>query len=416
MRRRPSVTAAGSGGSTASPVDTALLLAMLAGSTLARPSLPGLEVAANNLVVPLCAGALAWRARATLWEVLARHRLLLAATLALYLWVWISALLGEAPSLSMRLSAKYGAYAFVFVCLLLALHRPPRARRALRAVHAALVVLAMLAVLEVFAPRPFEQVRGPLLVPTRVASLLVWPNQLGVLSAVALALGAAAWRARWLAPWWFATSLPILLAASALSGSRNGWFVLGAALVLLVWMRVLRPLQSAAIGVLFLLALVTFPISTAQLGLRDVRYLPLSRAIAAPPALDGTTTPVETMIPRLALWKAAVREIRQHPLSGIGLEVFANSRGPAITGQHWINTHNLALNVAVELGLVGLALCAAWLVALYRSGDPSDATTALPLLALGLGQLFDCFIYDYTFMTCAALFAACYASRLGAAD
>ena len=74
--------------------------------------------------------------------------------------------------------------------------------------------------------------------------------------------------------------------------------------------------------------------------------------------------------------------IAQHPLSGLGPEVFATTIGPRITGQHGINTHNLALNLATDVGLVGL----------------------------GLGQIVDCFTYDYTFVTFGLFFASCYAS------
>lgn len=398
-------------------MDVVLLGVMLAGSTLVRPSLPVIGVAANNVIVPLCAGALAWRARAVLPAAVSTHRRLLSATLALYAWVWISALHGVAPALSARYSAKYGAYVFIFACLLVVLHRRRNVCQTLCTAYAALVILAMLGVVESWLPGPFEFLRGRLAVYPRVASLLVWPNQLGVLTATALGLGGALWRAGRLATLWFAASLPILIVALALSASRNGWLVCAGVLVLLVWTRVLRPLESGAIGVLLLLALMTFPISTAQLGLQHAPYLPLSKYVAAAASpLEGTTTPLETMIPRIALWKAALREIGHHPVSGIGLEVFASTIGPAITGQHWINTHNLVLNVGAELGLVGFALFAAWLIVLWRAGDPHDATTALPLIALGLGQFFDCFIYDYAVMTCTALFAACYVSRPLAPD
>lgn len=393
-------------------MEIALLAALLATATLSGPKLPLIHVAANNLLVPLCAGALAWRARSFAPVALSIHRTLLVTTAALYLWTWVSAFLGDAPALSSRYAAKYGVHVLVFVCLLVAMRRRGMVRSALRTAYVALAILATLGVVEYWVPDPFDDWRGRLSVFPRVASLLVWPNQLGVLTAIAIALGAALWRAGWLAGRAFAIALPALIVALALTGSRNGWFVCASLLTALACWRLLSPLHATAIGAALVVALISFPVSTAQLGLERGEYLPLASWFTeAPTPLQSMTTPRQTLTPRLALWKAALGEIRQHPVSGVGLEVFATRIGPAIVGQHWINTHNLVLNIGAELGLVGLALFALWLIVFARAGDRRDPATVLPLLGLGLGQLFDCFTYDYMIMTCTALFAACYASR-----
>ena len=75
-----------------------------------------------------------------------------------------------------------------------------------------------------------------------------------------------------------------------------------------------------------------------------------------------------------------------------------------------INTHDLPLDLATDLGLVGLVLAAVWLAVLLRAGDLRRGTASLPLLGLGLGQIVDCFTYDYTFIVFGLIFAACYAS------
>jgi O-antigen ligase len=178
-------------------------------------------------------------------------------------------------------------------------------------------------------------------------------------------------------------------------------------------LRVITSRALAAICAGFAVILITFPVPTAQLGLTGVPGLPLAgRMHAAVPQapISGTTTPVQTLGTRLDLWRAAVDEIEQRPFTGIGLEVFANTIGPRITGQHWINTHNLFLNIATELGLIGLVLVVIFLFELGRSGDPRHWSTSLPLLGIGVGQLFDCFLYDHAFMTFTVFFAACYAS------
>lgn len=410
-QRRASPSPRGPAAPIALDRDALLLAALLVGSLVDRPALPLADVAPRNLIVPLCAVALAWRHRAGAWPALRAQRPLLLATGALYAWTWISAALGEAPAHSLRYAAKYGSHVLVFVCLLAALRGTGAGRRALPVAYWFLVGVAALGIVEYVAPALFDAAGGRSPVYPRVASLLFWPNQLGVLAAVALALGIALWREGHLAARAVAIGSAALVLTLALAASRNGWGVCLVLLALLRWRGVLSSHAAAAVAAGLALAVLTFPAPAAQLGIRHAA-LPLARHLTgAESTANGTSPPADALLSRRALWSAAWQHLRQHPVTGIGLEAFATGIGPHITGQPWINTHNLALNVAVELGLVGLVLFAVWLAVLARAGDRADPTTALPLLGLGLGQMVDCFIYDPTFMTCTALLAACYATR-----
>jgi O-antigen ligase len=400
-------------------ITSVLLWALFAAATLVVIRLPLVNLAANNLIAPLFAVSLAWRERHTAAAALRRHARLLLATALLYAWVWLSVLNGVLPALSMRMAAKYGGYLVVFGCLLVLLQRRREWLQAQRTVHAVLVVLGVLGVLEYWFPTfPFVQVRGQQILYPRVASLLLWPNQLGVLMAIGVAFGSALRREGRLATWADNATQPVFLLALALSGSRNGWCTFAGLLAVSTAMRVISVRRAVVLGLGLLFLLLTFPVPTAQLGLRDVPGLPLSQLAAgiAPPDLSHmttlahVTTPAQTLAPRLLLWRAAIAEIGQHPLSGLGPEVFATTIGPRITGQAGINTHDLLLNLATDLGLVGLLLAAVWLTVLLRAGDLRRWTTSLPLLGLGLGQIVDCFNYDYTFIVFGLFFAACYAS------
>jgi O-Antigen ligase len=392
---------------------TALLCGLFAAATLVQIRLPVVHFSANNLVAPLFAASLAWCERDAAVAALRRHARLLLATGILYAWVWLSALNGVLPSLSMRIAGKYGGYLFVFGCLLVLLQREAAWRPAQRTVHAVLVGFGVLGVLEYWFPVfPFTQLRGQLVVYPRVASLLLWPNQLGVLMAIAVALGAALHREGRLATWADNATQAVFLLALALSGSRNGWCTFAALLVVSAATRVMSVRRAVVLGLGFFLLVLSFPVPRAQLGLRG---LPVPQAAVARPDLSHTNTPAQTLAPRLALWRAAIAEIGRHPLSGLGPEVFATTIGPRITGQTGINTHDLPLNLATDLGLVGLLLATVWLTLLLRAGDLRRWTTSLPLLGLSLGQLVDCFTYDYTFIVFGLFFAACYASVPGEA-
>jgi O-antigen ligase len=387
---------------------TSLLCGLFAAATLVQIRLPLGNFSANNLLAPLFAVCLGWHERDMGVAALRRHTRLLVATAILYGWVWLSALSGVLPALSLRIAGRYGGYLFVFGCFLVLLQRRTAWCRAQRTVHGVLVAFGILGVIEYWFPAfPFLQVRGPLIVYPRVASLLLWPNQFGVLMAIGVAFGAALRCEGRLATWADDAAQLVFLLALALSGSRNGWGTFAALLLASAAMRVMSVRRAVALGLSLFLLVLSFPVPRAQLGLRG---LPLPQATLAPPDLSHTNTPAQTLTPRLMLWRAATDEIWRHPVSGLGPEVFATTVGPRITGQVGINTHDLLLNLATDLGLVGLLLATVWLTLLLRAGDLQRWTTSLPLLGLGLGQIVDCFTYDYTFVVFGLFFAAAYAS------
>jgi O-antigen ligase len=397
-----------------SRLETTLLYVLFAGSLLVEVRLPLVGFSAANLVVPAAALGLALCERASIAKALHAHRRLLLAALAVYAWAWVSAANGVLPLLSVRYVAKYGAHLVAFVALLVFLHRRSAVAPAQRAAYLVLAVLAVFAGVEYFRPdcALLTLFRNPSGRYPRVTSLLVSPNQLGVLSAIGVALGASLVGAGRLEARTQYSALPFFLLALAFSASRNGWLVLLVLVSTLTAVRVLTVRATAAIFVCLGMLLITFPVSTRQLGLKDFPAVPLVDFFRGEQVRRSmaTNTPIEAMMPRFSLWKAALAEIERHPVSGIGLEAFANTIGPRITHQHWINTHNLFLNVSAELGLVGLALVLVFLFELWRCGDPRCWSTSIPLLGIGVGQLFDCFIYDHAFMAFTAFFSACYAS------
>lgn len=374
--------------------------------------MPIQALSANNLIVPLFALALAFPWRASLLPVLRAHRVLLSAIGLLYLWMWVAAADSLAPAISARYAAKCMGYLLILGAFLLWLHGRPAARlTALRTVYALCVALAALGVVEYGFPSfPFVPLRGTLVTYPRVSSLFVWPNQFAVVMAITVGLGAGLRHAGAIRPLAFHAPLVLLLTALVLSGSRNGWFVLGAVLVVLAAVRATPPRQVAVIMAAFALMVLSQPLTRARVGLVEAYRSPAADTPVESRTRPHMITPRETLTPRLQLWSAALELIRENPITGVGPEVFANTVGARILGETGFNTHNLLLNVATELGLVGLALFLVCLWALFRAGNPRDWMTSVPLLGLGLGQIFDCFNYDYSFMTFSLFFVAAYVS------
>jgi len=391
-------------------LDVALLCGLFSSTFLAHVRLPILGVSAINLAW-VFALLLVLRARTSIAPAWRAYWHLLRATGVVYAWVWVSSLNGELPSLSAATALRYVRYLIIGFSFLLLLHRRNALRPAQRTVYVILAGLAVVGSLEYWWPLPLVALRGEVSIYPRVSSLFGWPNQFGVLMAVGVALGTTLRHGGYIRPLHFRASLVPFLVALAFSGSRNGWFVLGVLLVVLATVRVIAIAPVAIISATFALILLTFPVTTAQLGLGKTSILPLLDFLEVERNDDVslTTTPAQALVPRLQLWRGALEAIRQHPLTGIGLDAFANTICVALMGHNRFNAHNLFINVATELGLVGLGLFVFWLWVLFRSGDPRDWTTAVPLLGIGVGQLFDCFTYDYAFMTFSLFFIAAYA-------
>jgi putative inorganic carbon (HCO3(-)) transporter len=163
-----------------------------------------------------------------------------------------------------------------------------------------------------------------------------------------------------------------------LTKSRGAWMAFGGILAVLSLLRWRR-------GWILLLAILTAGLVSIPLfGLSN-----LMEALTANDALGGLDG-------RLEIWSRAVYLIRDYPVTGIGMGTFVN----VVDGQYpffrflpgqIVHAHNLFLQVAVDLGLLGLI---AWLGILigvitiswkiYRQGFTSQESS---VTGLGVGLL-----------------------------
>lgn len=393
------------------------LAVLLGGSLLAAARVPGLGIGVSNLLIAGAGGTLLWLYRADLRQ--HRRRLVppLLAGLVVWLWSFVSALAGPMPELGLRSTIKGGFYALALGGALALFAAPARVTGALRMVLGFLLVLAGFGVVEAIFPESllFLLLRSEdsLSIAPRVASLLPWPNQFGavmVLGLVVLELVAArraigsglAWGSRLL-----------LLVQVAQSGSRNSWLLLGAALLLLVVLRTTPWRRAVVLGAVFAIIVVTLPVPARQLGLRQGSWLPAAnQMIETPGGWTPSLAPAGLSLSlRSKLWREAVGEIRQHPVAGLGSNVFQAYAGPRVMRELGFNTHNLLLEVWVGLGTVGLLLVAIAGVVALRSRPRGEGVGGLPLAILLLAQVLDCFTHDPTVVVLMVLFAGAAWSR-----
>lgn len=377
-------------------VTSALLVASL--GTLLK--LPLLHVGPQN--VAFAVGGALLLARPGALAALRPQRDVLTLVALLLAWVAVAAAASPEPGIAWRYVPKSAAYALAFAGLLGAVRTRDEHAATARATLFFLAFLALGGVLEVLAPAspPFRLLRSSqsLTILPRIASFQPWPNAFGLAMVAGLGL-AEGLRARGLLATRAAGACGALFLVQALqSGSRNAWAALALSLAWLLGRRALPGRRALAYAAGFVVAGVLLPVPAYQLGLRE--RAPVIEALVPPGALRDTSLadPLQSLSLRSHLWRASLPLVRARPWVGLGPGVFSETVAPRVVARPGLNTHNLALNLLVELGLVGLALAAGVLVAVGRGRGADGDVAEAPLVALLAGQFFDCFLYDPTSM------------------
>ncbi len=218
---------------------------------------------------------------------------------------------------------------------------------------------------------------GNLRQPNHLSSLLLW----SCISTVAL----LEWRK--LSPRWAAAALAALVFAVVLTASRTG---LVSVLLLALWGLLDRRLSRPARGLLLAAPLVY---ALGWWGMAQWAALSAHE-------FGGTARLAESDISgsRFAIWSNTLELIRQHPWAGVGFGQFnlawTLTPFPGRPTAFFDHTHNLPLQLAVELGLplaalvMGLLLWALWRAARrawQASGDDSIGRRCALLMVVMIG-------------------------------
>ena len=222
---------------------------------------------------------------------------------------------------------------------------------------------------------------GNLRQPNHLCSLLLW----AVIAAVALfELGRLRWR-------WACAAVLALVFAVELSASRTG---AAALLLLALWGALGRGMSMRARCLLMATPLLYALSYGAMLGWGEF----MSQAFGAEARLASAGQGIESPNTRGRIWANALALIAQSPWSGVGFGEFnlawSLTEFPGRPTAFFDHTHNLPLQLAVELGLplaalvMGLLLLALW-VAWRRShaapGAQGVAAMSATMMVLMIG-------------------------------
>lgn len=294
-------------------------------------------IAPMSVALASCAAAalLAWTARP------ARERApVVAASLAWFAAHLVSATFALDPAASFHRVAK-GLMPLIVV-LAGDLARPPRTLR--RATGVLLVSAAASAIFGIISwalhHGPDGRARGA------VGHYMTFGGQLMLLGALALGLVVAA-PGRWRAG--AAACLGVVTAALVLTFTRSAW--IGTAIAVTVIAAVRRPrwVPWVAVGVALVVAVAPPRYRDRALSAFDLHHV--------------------TNVQRTYMWRAGLRMLRDHPLTGVGLEdlkpVYDRYREPGATERAG-HLHSVPIQIAATMGLVGVVAFAWLVVALAR--------------------------------------------------
>ncbi|MGJ5630443.1 O-antigen ligase family protein [Nostoc sp. CALU 1950] len=385
-------------------------LLILFSSLLGRIKFPGINIGIHYLLLPAFSFGIISLSTKNIPEVLRKHRIILISISLLYLWMWLSSFMSQFPNTAILYSIKYTTYFILFFAFLVLTFRnikPSSLTFYYRCILYLLQVIAAFGFLEALFPNHwiFELLKFPSYYP-QIGSIMQNPNQFGVIVAIGLCLSLILEKQKNISKLELYISEFVFLISLALSASRNAWLVLLFGLFLLLIYKIISIRKMIFIMSLWLLCIVSIPVSTYRIGLGDSKIFPLINLFVNNPSEIELPSPVGTALSRFALWQAAITETIKRPITGIGVGVFAEHIGVKVFGVKGYHAHNIFLNVLVEQGIIGLLLFTNFLVRVASYLKYANPVTIIPIMMFLASQMPDFFAEDYTFTTIEFYFLA----------
>lgn len=385
-------------------------LLILFSSLLGRIKFPGINIGIHYLLLPAFSFGIISLSTKNIPEVLRKHRIILISISLLYLWMWLSSFMSQFPNTAILYSIKYSTYFILFFTFLVLTFRNIKTSSLIfyyRCILYLLQVIAVFGFLEALFPNHwiFELLKFPSYYP-QIGSIMQNPNQFGVIVAIGLCLSLILEKQNNISKLELYISEFVFLISLALSASRNAWLVFIFGMFLLLIYKIISIRKMIFIMSLWLLCIISIPVSTYRIGLGDIKIFPLINLFVNNSSEIALPSPVGTALSRFALWQAAIIETIKRPITGIGVGVFAEHIGVKVFGVKGYHAHNIFLNVLVEQGIIGLLLFTNFLVRIASHLKYANPVTIIPIMMFLASQMPDFFAEDYTFTTIEFYFLA----------
>lgn len=301
-------------------------LLILFSSLLGRIKFPGINIGIHYLLLPVFSFGIISLSVKFIPEILKKHRIILISMSLLYFWMWVSSLTSLFPNTSIIYSLKYTTYYIVFFAFLVLTFRNLKGLSLTfyyRCILHLLQIIAILGFLEALFPHYwiFTLLKYPSRYP-QIGSIMQNPNQFGVIIAIGLCLSLILEKQRNISKFELYISEFIFLICLALSASRNAWVIFILGIIILLIYKIINIRTMILIMSLWILCVISIPVSTYRIGLIDNKIFPLINLFLENPTHIVLWNPLKTALSRFTFWKAAIIETIKRPLTGIGIGVF----------------------------------------------------------------------------------------------
>jgi O-antigen ligase len=382
-------------------------LLILFSSLLGRIKFPGLNIGIHYLLLPAFSLGVISLSVKSIPKVLKKHKIVLISMVLLYCGMWVSSLISSFPNTAITYSIKYTTYFIVFFAFLVLTFKKSFLIFYYRCILYLLQIIALFGFLEALSPDNwiFKLLKFPSYYP-QIGSIMQNPNQFGVIMSVGLCLSLILEEQKNISKLELYISEFVFLISLTLSASRNSWLVFLLGMFLLLIYKIISTRKMIAIMSIWLLCIISIPVSTYRIGLGNSKIFPLINLFLTNSSEIVLPSPVGTALSRFALWQAAIIETIKRPITGIGVGVFAEHVGVKVFGVKGYHAHNIFLNVLVEQGVTGLFLFINFLVQIASKVKYADPVIIIPIIMFLASQLPDVFVEDYTFTTIEFYFLA----------
>lgn len=390
-------------------------LLILFSSLLARIKFPGINIGIHYLLLPAFSFGVISLSLKSIPEVVKKHKVILIFISLMYLWMWLSSLMSQFPTIAITYSMKYSTYYILFFAFLLLTFKntkTPSLTFYYRCILYLLQIIAVLGFLEVLLPNHwiFKLLKFPSFYP-EIGSIMQNPNQFGVIVAIGLCLSLILEKQNKISKIELYVSELIFIISLALSASGNGWLTFMIGMFLLLIYKIISFKKMIYLTSFLFLCIVTVPVSTQRIGLANSKIFPLINVFSENsnlinPNKKTLATIIKTGLSRHEIWQAAINETIKKPLTGIGIGVFPEKIGVKVWGQKGYHAHNIFLNVLAEQGIPGLFLFTNFLVRITLKLKYANSLVTVPIIMFLASQMLDFFTEDYIFTTIEFYFIA----------
>ena len=394
---------------------------LLFSSLLSRLKIPFTQLSVNYLFFSVLALIIIVLNFSRLKETILYNKNLLLLLGLLYLWMWICALFSNFPSTAIKYTVISLIYFVLFFVFLVITYKNKDKLSYFRLAFRLLTFISALGLIQYFFPSLwlFKVLTYKLdsFYP-RISSLMQWPNQFAVVMAIGVSLAIILYKNRAISKFEFYLSLVLFLADISLALSRNGWLMLFLVIFLLWLYRIINIKEIIIIMSIWIFCMLLFPLPTYRLGIKDSNVFPLMNTVmhirGGEPQITVQNPTVKAVAiasdpsARTTLAKEAIGNIIKRPFTGVGLGVFAEHiQSSQSWGGKGVHTHNLVLNILVELGIPGFILSLTFLWSLLKKAKLNKAIISIPVIIIFASQITDYFmLHDSTFTILVVYFLA----------